>query len=198
MRVHLIWLFAWIAGTRYPGSGFKHISQIITKYWYEFLSMEQANIKFSEENQDWLNEWFGDNQVKTLAECKQWKEDTVQLEQPVAGIITANGFGCPGCQYSHDRKRFVASHMKRVHRMSECQEPTVTQVQVVFSSHLRSFFKVSEPRSEPPTQNDGLLASRAFRAEFEEIEAQDVPLSSGIKSQFSAADMKLLFQRTTD
>jgi hypothetical protein len=76
-------------------------------------------------------------------------------------------------------------------------KPTDSLVQVVFSSHLHSFFKVSALGPELPTQDEGLLALRAFRDEFEEIEAQDVPSSIGIESQFSATDVKLLFQRTT-
>jgi uncharacterized C2H2 Zn-finger protein len=138
--------------------------------------MKQANVKFEVENQGWLHEWLGDNPVKTLAECKQWKEYTVLLEQPIEGIMIVDGFGCPDCKYAHDRERDVISHMNKFHRMSKDRKPIGTQVQAVFSSHLHSFFKVSQPGPELPTQDERLLALRAFRDEFKEIEAQDVPI----------------------
>jgi hypothetical protein len=181
MTRSLIWPFARAVGMHCPVNGLKSTSRFTIKLRYIAANnqMTQANVQFDEGNQDWLEEWLTDNPVKTLTECKRWKEYVVLLEQPVEGIIMVDGFGCPDCKYAHDRKRDVVGHMKKFHCMSEDRKPNVTQVQAVFSSHLHSFFKVSEPGPEPPTPDEGLLASRAFRAEFEEIEAQDVPLSLG-------------------
>jgi hypothetical protein len=99
---------AWIVVIHCPRNGSEPISRIFIKCQYEFFSMKQADVKFGEENQSWLDEWLLDNSVKTLAECKRWKEYTVELEQPVEGLVTVNGFGCPDCKYAHDRERDVA------------------------------------------------------------------------------------------
>jgi activator of 2-hydroxyglutaryl-CoA dehydratase len=86
--------------------------------------------------------------------------------------------------------------MTAVHGNIEDEELIDTLVQVVFSSHLRAFFKVSKPGPEPLMQDEGLVALRAFRSEFDEIETQDVPLSLGIDSQSTETKVELLFQRT--
>src|SRR5579859_6546414 len=57
----------------------------------------------TEERTQWVEEWVADNEVKTLEECKAWKECTSVLGSPVIGIKVHVGGGCPSCKFSHDR-----------------------------------------------------------------------------------------------
>jgi hypothetical protein len=73
----------------------------------------------TEERTQWLDEWLTDNEVKTLVECKVWKESTSELQSPIIGIKVHIGTACQTCKFSHDRAREVTAHMDKDHDLTE-------------------------------------------------------------------------------
>ena len=124
-------------------------------------------------NHQWLQEWLQENEVKTLSECRDWKENTEILQTAVIGIKTIEGYGCPDCKYAHDRVRYVTTHMRKVHGIGDETEPGTCAVQIVFSSNLRGFWKVSITPTLDETTDEGLLALRHFSLEFQQLQLED-------------------------
>jgi hypothetical protein len=114
-----------------------------------------------------------ENEVKTLQECRDWKENTDVLGNPVIGIKTLKGHGCPSCKYAHDRVRYVTTHMRKVHNTRDEVEPVECSVQIVFASNLRGFWKVSDTPALDETTDEGLLALRHFSLEFQQLQLED-------------------------
>ena len=134
----------------------------------------------------WLEEWLADNDVKTLEECKAWKESTSELRSPVIGIKVHVGTGCPACKFSHDRPREVTAHMDREHDLAEEVVPVPCSIQKVFSSHLRGCWRVNTtPAEEDDTADEGLLALCQFNAEFQRFEQEDQRSAVGMRSLFA-------------
>jgi hypothetical protein len=139
----------------------------------------------TEERTQWLEEWLVDNEVKTLGECKAWKESASELRSPVIGIKVHIGSGCPTCKFSHDRLREVTAHMDRDHDLTEEIVPIPCSIQKVFSSHLRGCWRVNTtPIEEDDTADEGLLALRQFSSEFQRFEQEDQRSAVGMQSLF--------------
>jgi len=119
-----------------------------------------------------LEEWLIDNEVKTLAECKAWKESMPILDTPVMGIKVYSGSGCTRCRFSQERKREVVSHMSTEHDVVDT-EPIDCSVQRVFASNLRSFWRVNTTPHVNEVEDEGLLALRQFSAEFQRFGQED-------------------------
>src|SRR5579859_770294 len=140
----------------------------------------------TEERTQWVEEWLADNEVKTLEECKAWKECTSVLGSPVIGIKVHVGSGCPSCKFSHDRPREVTAHMDKEHDLTEELVPVPCSIQKVFSSHLRGYWRVnSTPTEEDDTTDEGLLALCQFSAEFQRFEQEDQRSAVGMQSLFA-------------
>jgi hypothetical protein len=140
----------------------------------------------TEERTQWLEEWTGDNEVKTLEESEAWKESVSVLRCPVIGIKVLVGSGCATCKFSHYRAREVTSHMNKEHGLTEEVVPVPCSIQKVFSSHLRGCWRVNTtPAEEDDTADEGLLALRQFNAEFEMFEQEDQRSAVGMQSLFT-------------
>jgi len=120
----------------------------------------------------WLEGWLDDNEVKTVAECKAWKDSMPILDTPVMGIKVYNGGGCTNCRFSHERKREVVSHMSGEHSVVDT-EPIECSVQRVFASNLRAFWRVTTAPHVGEAEDEGLLALQQFSAEFQRFERVD-------------------------
>jgi hypothetical protein len=125
-----------------------------------------------EERKLWLEEWLDDNEVKTVAECKAWKDSVPILNTPVMGIKVYSGSGCTGCRFSQERKREVVSHMSTEHSIVDT-EPIECSVQRVFASNLRAFWRVNTEPHVDEAEDEGLLALQQFSAEFQRFEQAD-------------------------
>ena len=108
-----------------------------------------------------------------MQECRDWKEDTNVLRNPVIGIKILKGYGCLSCKYAHDRVRYVTTHMRKVHNTRDEVEPVECSVQIVFASNLRGFWKVSDTPALDETMDEGLLALRHFSLEFQQLQLED-------------------------
>src|SRR5579859_1541767 len=140
----------------------------------------------TEERTQWVEEWLADNEVKTLKECKAWKESASVLRRPVIGIKVYAGSGCTTCKFSHDRPREVTAHMEKEHDLTEEVVPVPCSIQKVFSSHLRGCWRVNiTPTEEDDTTDEGLLALCRFSAEFQRFEEEDQRSAVGIQSSFA-------------
>jgi len=84
----------------------------------------------------WLEEWLKENEVKTLADCKIWKDSMPLLHSPVTGIAILSGNGCTDCNFSHERVREVSIHMQNMHGIGDDIGPLPASLQRVFASHL--------------------------------------------------------------
>ena len=126
-----------------------------------------------------MEEWFEENEVKSLQECKDWREATNFLDSAVIGIKTLKGYGCPDCNFAHDRMRNITTHVKTVHAIEALPIPSV--VQMVFSSNLRSFWKVQDTPPVEETTDEGLLALRHFSAEIKKLEQEDTRSAIGMQ-----------------
>jgi hypothetical protein len=62
-------------------------------------------------------------------------------------------------------------HMKNVHAIEA--QPTFCLIQMVFSSNLRSFWKVTDTPLTEETTDEGLLALRHFSSEIKKLEQED-------------------------
>ena len=122
--------------------------------------------------------WLEENEVKTLQECKDWRLVTNVLHSAVMGIKTLKGYGCPQCKFAHDRLRNMTMHMKNVHTIEA--EPIPCLIQMVFSSNLRSFWKVTDTPMTEETTDEGLLALRHFSAEIRKLEQEDTRSAVGM------------------
>jgi hypothetical protein len=127
-----------------------------------------------------LEEWLRENEVKTLADCKMWKDSIPVLRSAIIGIKTLGGAGCTDCKFSHERQREVNTHMRNVHGIDEDIVPLSCSVQRVFSSHLRAFWRIQTPVAEDDRTDEGLFAIRQFRAEFQRFEQEDHRSAVGI------------------
>src|SRR5579859_6321595 len=139
----------------------------------------------TEERTQWLEEWLADNDVKTVEECKAWKESISVLGSPVIGIKAHAGSGCTTCKFSHNRPREVTAHMDREHNLTEEIVSVPCSIQKVFSSHLRGCWRVNTaPTKEDDTADEGLLALHQFSAEFQRFEQEDQRSAVGMQSLF--------------
>jgi hypothetical protein len=110
----------------------------------------------------------------------QVREATEVLNSAIIGIKTLKGHGCPECKFAHDRVRNVTTHMKNMHSASQEMEPSHCLIQIVFSSNLRSFWKVRVMSLEEETTDEGLLALRHFSADVRRLEQEDSRSAVGI------------------
>ena len=51
----------------------------------------------------WLEEWLEENEIKTLEDCKVWKDAMPLLQSAVIGITTLPGSHCTDCNFGHER-----------------------------------------------------------------------------------------------
>ena len=71
-------------------------------------------------------------------------------------------------------------HMKTVHYIPQETEAIACLVQVIFSSNLRSFWKVINAPPVEESTDQGLIALRVFRTEFKKLEQEDARSAIGI------------------
>jgi hypothetical protein len=142
-----------------------------------------------------LEEWLGDNEVKTLAECKAWKESVPILDSPVMGIKVYSGSGCTTCRFSQERKREVIAHMSTEHGIVN-SEPIDCSVQRVFASNLRAFWRVNTAPYVDQTNDEGLLALQQFSAEFQRLEQADTRSGLGTYLWQVQTNTQLSFLKT--
>lgn len=70
------------------------------------------------------------------------------------------------------------THMKNVHTIEA--KPISCFIQMVFSSNLRSFWKVTDALLREETTDEGLLARRHFSSEIKKLEQEDTRSAVGI------------------
>lgn len=126
-----------------------------------------------------------ENEVKTLVECKAWKESIPVLHSEVIGIKTLGGSGCTACNFAHDRKRVVSTHMRTAHGFATDIAPTTCTVQMVFSSSLHAFWRVEIPVAREDPTDEALFALRQFEAEVQRLEEVDQRSAVGMCSLVS-------------
>jgi len=114
-----------------------------------------------------------------LQECKDWRLATDVLDSAVIGIKTQKGYGCSECKFAHIRQRNVITHMKNIHAIESDSIPG--NIQMIFSSNLRSFWKVRDTSIIEKTTDEGLLALRHFSAEIRKLEQEDTRSAVGIQ-----------------
>lgn len=120
-----------------------------------------------------------DNHVKTLNDCKIWKESIPILRGPIQGIPTVTGYGCIDCNFTNERKREVTGHMEKAHSLDKETSPVSCSLQRVFSSQLHGFWRVDTVISTDEINDEGILALGQFRAEFKKFEQEDSRSSVG-------------------
>jgi hypothetical protein len=108
-----------------------------------------------------------------LDDCKTWKESIPVLQSAVIGINSLTGSGCTACNYSHERKRAVTTHMTNIHGIGEHIAPLECSVQRVFSSQLHAYWRIVAPLVENDPTDEGLFALSRFNAEFQRFEQED-------------------------
>ena len=123
--------------------------------------------------------WLEENQVKSLVDCKSWKDSNPMLPTEVAGIKTLDGFGCTVCNYCHDRRRSVTAHMQQTHGFDKDTQTVSCSIQGVFSSHLRGWWRVETATYAEDINDEGIMALSYFSAEFKQLEQEDTRSAVG-------------------
>src|SRR5579859_2227059 len=132
-----------------------------------------------EDQGTWLEEWLEKNDVKTLNDCKLWKDGMPLLQSAVLGIPTVPGHGCTECNFGHDRQRNVIAHMRNVHNIQDMASILVS-VQHVFTSHLRGFWRITTAQIDNEITDEGLTMLHQFSTEFHKFQLEDRPSSIGM------------------
>jgi hypothetical protein len=127
-----------------------------------------------------MEDWLTENNVKTLQEYRDWRQNTDLLPSSVIGIKSLKGHGCPQCKFAHDRVQYVTTHMQKTHSNSGQTEPIPCIIQPVFASNLRSFWKIADTPEADEIMDEGLLALRQFSAEFQQMQLDDPRSAIGI------------------
>ena len=136
-------------------------------------------MQYTENQSAWLEEWLEENEVKTLEDCKVWKDSMPLLQSAVIGITTLPGSGCTNCNFGHERQRNVTTHMRNVHGIQDIA-PILASLQRIFTSHLRGFWRVTDPHTADEPTDEGLTALRQFSTEFHKFQQEDRPSSIGM------------------
>jgi hypothetical protein len=136
-------------------------------------------VQYTEDQSAWLEEWLEENDIKSLEDCKVWKDSVPLLQSAVIGIPTLSGSGCTNCNFGHERQREVTGHMRDELGIEDIA-PIQASLQQVFASQLRGFWRIADPViAEDPT-DEGLTALHRFRTEFHEFQQEDRPSSIGM------------------
>ena len=91
------------------------------------------------------------------------------------------GYGCIECKFAQERERKVEEHMRGIHKITDTAvKPVECRIQLVFSSNLRSYWKIADSSSVEETTDEGLLALRLFSAEVKNLEQEDTRSAVGI------------------
>jgi hypothetical protein len=129
-----------------------------------------------------MDEWLADNEVKTLEECRVWKENMPLLNGAVIGIPLKPGYGCPDCFFSQERARNIPAHVLNVHGRRENGAPIPCSIQRIFVSNLHGWWRVNTETAVEETMDEGLIAIRHFNAEFDRLEQLNGDSNIGIFS----------------
>ena len=136
-------------------------------------------MQYTEDQSAWLEEWLEENDVKTLEDCKEWKDSMPLLQSAVIGIPTLPGSGCTNCNFGHERQREVTGHMRDEHGIEDIA-PIPASLQRVFASQLRGFWRIADPVIADDPTDEGLIALRRFRTEFHKFQQEDRPSPIGM------------------
>jgi hypothetical protein len=131
---------------------------------------------------EWLNAWMEDNQVKTLEQCRVWKEDMHLLYGPIIDIPIKAGYGCPDCVFSQERARNITAHLLNIHGRRDNPAAIPCSIQRVFVSNLHGWWRVNTATEDENPVDEGLIALRHFNAEFDRLEQQNRQSDVGIFS----------------
>jgi len=124
-----------------------------------------------------------------MDECKDWRAATEILHSPVLGIEIVKASSCSACNFVSNRVRTVANHMKTAHTLDEDAKPMDCLAQLVFTSNLRSFWKVADNAQLEETNDEGLLALQKFGLELKRLEEEDRPRSTGMNYLLITANL---------
>jgi hypothetical protein len=133
---------------------------------------------------EWLDTWMEDNQVKTLEECRVWKENMHLVNGAIIGIPIKAGHGCPDCIFSQERARNINAHLVNVHGRRDNPTAIPCSMQRVFVSNLHGWWRVHTAIEEENPTDEGLIALRHFNAEFDRLEQQNGQSDIGIRFTF--------------
>jgi hypothetical protein len=175
----ITWPYVLVVDMDYLWNGSRSTLKMFISLRY-ILSLYLLIKKFTEERTEWLEEWLEDNEIKTLEECRVWKEDMPLLNGPVIGIPVMPGHGCPECLFSQERARNITSHVVNMHGRRGNVTPIPCSIQRIFVSNLHGWWRVNTEPEIDETTDEGLLALRHFSTEFDRLAYQTGDSEVGI------------------